>query len=1150
MRKYVIIICLTLVIATIIGVLIAKLGKGKPVMTESFLYIENKAKQLDCNTEKILMYVKNEIGNEDYEGYLRGPIGTLWSKAGNDIDKCSLLIELLKYANVKTKIMKDKEGYFIKYQNSAKWKAFYPVYDRKESQFEELNNIPEEIRHKLEIIVRYYFDESGYKDDIRYKNDVAFFIDKKNVFKWKKGLKGALLVGDRIIKGRESVKKASKIVVIFNVCSPNNEKKVYKRTICDTGQEIGHRKVDIQDKYIFIILPNYVDRYVFEKESELVSLYKEKMSDIGKVVSRNYLMGIGFSVISDINMGNILKYTGADGYFTSPRIIIVATEYEMLEEKKITNVSFDLLKNDIHIESPHSKEINIMRGIFDNIIEGMVLDIVSKQKCITTTHLFNELYKKDYGYKNNTFFSRIPLYFHNLQKLISENSHILLTISCGEYPIEIENSNKLSQNRELTVFVNKAEEDLIENNITEKIEFNYNSEKRLYFKKFKYTNLKGLISLIENIFIVGFQLGVNYEPNISRSIIEKKQINISRANHLLYDVTIDGKNYYVNAYLRKRKYEDKYFFEWITIPGNIIGSAGMRLPTPYIFKIDELIFDKNFTTSRYGYDKFIFGAENTEALCSLAFEESNEEEDYKIIINGLPTTLKVKVLKEKRGKPGKIWVWENEKYALVLKVVTENYSQRLKAINNSDIISVMNGRIIDKENKKGINNAKIEVQGIKNSTWGDGSFELYLNEKQTLTENSILLLLDNSGSMDEPLKGKENNPKKSKIAKEAAMSLIRNLPKNTEVLFHDFTSLQYSRDRGFSFDKKRILDIIAETSWDAGTPLTKSVYQTIDLVKKYAAGKNQKVILLSDGENTDKDETMVEAYKKSNYNLPYFTIGFDIEPGSKAEKELKEIADISGGEYIRVENIGELEKAFVDFSKAMAEKKKVIIKANGYKEIQKELALDRQKTFLEFELERVDENVKDRFIVLSKDNLSELNEIKIRNQAKRLINERILADENIRILLPRNMVDYNFVTTIGWWEFNVLTGYVVGRTEDGLHGAITIGGAIIGGATGAQAGGIIEKAGALRQFGSLLAGMYAYAAGILDAVLIIDINSLLEIELAYIDQHALQFAESLIDFVHDREYFIKGMKAGSECFRGEDIRSFYEGMRGVILSMI
>lgn len=1147
MRKYFIIICLTLVIATIIGVLIAKLGKRKPVMVESFPYIENKAKQLDYNIEKMLAYVKNEIKNEDYERYLRGPIGTFWSKAGNDIDKCSLLIELLKYANVKTKIIKDKEGYFIKYRNNGKWEAFYPVYHRKENQFEELNNFPEEIRHKLEITVRYYFDESGYKDDIRYKNDVAFFIDKKNVFKWEKGLKGALLIGDKIIKGSESVKKASKIVVIFNVYSPNNEKKVYKRTICNTGQEIGHRKVDIQDKYIFIILPNYVDRYVFEKESELVSLYKEKMSDIGKVVSRNYLMGIGFSVISDINMGNILKYTGADGYFTSPRIIIVATEYEMLEEKKITNVSFDLLKNDIHIESPHSKEINIMRGIFDNIIEGMVLDIVSKQKCITTTHLFNELYKKDYGYKNNTFFSRIPLYFHNLQKLINENSHILLTISCGEYPIEIENSNKLSQNKELTVFVNKDEKDLIENNITKTIEFNYNSEEGLYFKKFKYTNIEGLISLIENIFIVGFQLGVNYEPNISRSIIEKKQIDISRANHLLYDVTIDGKNYSVNAYLRKRKYEDSYFFEWITTPGNIIGSIKTRLPTPYIFKVDELIFDKNFPTDRF---RFTFGAENTEALCSLVFEVSNEEEDYKIIINGLPTTLKVRVLKEKRAKPGKIWVWENEKYALVLKVVTENYSQQLKAINNSDIISVINGRVIDKENKKGINNAKIEVEGIKNSTWGDGSFELYLNEKQTLTDNSILLLLDNSGSMDEPLKGKENNPKKSRIAKEAALSLIRNLPKNTEVLFHDFTTLDCENHRVFSFDKKRILDIIAESSWGARTPLTKSVYQTIDLVKKYAIGKNQKVILLSDGENTDKDETMVEAYKKSNYNLPYFTIGFDIEPGSKAEKELKEIADISGGEYIRVENIGELEKAFVDFSKAVTEKKKVIIKANGYKEIQKELALDRQKTFLEFELERIDENVKDKFMVLSKDNLSELNEIKIRNQAKRLINERILADENIRILLPRNMVDYNFVATIGWWEFNVLTGYVVGRTEDGLHGAITIGGAIIGGATGAQAGGMIEKAGALRQFGSFIAGMYAYEAGLLDAALI-NINSLLETELAYIDQHAIQFALSFIDVVHDREYFIKGIKFGSDCLRGEaDIRSFYDGMTGVIQSTI
>ena len=48
--------------------------------------------------EALFQYVRDEVGTEIYAGSLRGPQGTLWSAAGNSLDKSSLLKSLLERA--------------------------------------------------------------------------------------------------------------------------------------------------------------------------------------------------------------------------------------------------------------------------------------------------------------------------------------------------------------------------------------------------------------------------------------------------------------------------------------------------------------------------------------------------------------------------------------------------------------------------------------------------------------------------------------------------------------------------------------------------------------------------------------------------------------------------------------------------------------------------------------------------------------------------------------------------------------------------------------------------------------------------------------------------------------------------------------------
>lgn len=94
-----------LVLALFISNLFANLGKiteaiGSPKL-EYNQDLENLSKNLGKDPQKIFEYVRDKIDYQPYNGLLRSPLGTLWSKAGNSVDKSLLLFTLLKKAGYK-----------------------------------------------------------------------------------------------------------------------------------------------------------------------------------------------------------------------------------------------------------------------------------------------------------------------------------------------------------------------------------------------------------------------------------------------------------------------------------------------------------------------------------------------------------------------------------------------------------------------------------------------------------------------------------------------------------------------------------------------------------------------------------------------------------------------------------------------------------------------------------------------------------------------------------------------------------------------------------------------------------------------------------------------------------------------------------------
>ncbi len=63
-------------------------------------FVLAKAAELGYDATRIFTFVRDEIGYHAYPGSLRGARGTLWNKAGNALDRASLLVALLRASGI------------------------------------------------------------------------------------------------------------------------------------------------------------------------------------------------------------------------------------------------------------------------------------------------------------------------------------------------------------------------------------------------------------------------------------------------------------------------------------------------------------------------------------------------------------------------------------------------------------------------------------------------------------------------------------------------------------------------------------------------------------------------------------------------------------------------------------------------------------------------------------------------------------------------------------------------------------------------------------------------------------------------------------------------------------------------------------------
>jgi Mg-chelatase subunit ChlD len=206
--------------------------------------------------------------------------------------------------------------------------------------------------------------------------------------------------------------------------------------------------------------------------------------------------------------------------------------------------------------------------------------------------------------------------------------------------------------------------------------------------------------------------------------------------------------------------------------------------------------------------------------------------------------------------------------------------------------------------------------------------------------NTTLFLIDRSGSMAN--KGSSGKPKieEAKLAATKSIQTFTNIPGSVQEVgvlsfsgscINDPTASQTLQFSTSMQEAKQRINAIGLPG--GGTPLREAVDAATSRLRKHVAANGAKtppkLIVLSDGlascqkirpagiyASGTAESTMNSAVILQN-DIPvivkYYTIGFDIKPGSAAERDLQYLARSSGGKYLNAQNEFELTRAFQKF---------------------------------------------------------------------------------------------------------------------------------------------------------------------------------------------------------------------------------------------
>lgn len=176
----------------------------------------------------------------------------------------------------------------------------------------------------------------------------------------------------------------------------------------------------------------------------------------------------------------------------------------------------------------------------------------------------------------------------------------------------------------------------------------------------------------------------------------------------------------------------------------------------------------------------------------------------------------------------------------------------------------------------------------------------------------IVLVIDKSGSMEST----DYPPDRMTAAKEAAKIFVNQLKEDDRVAVVSFSS-STSTVVSFTSDKSSAKGKIDRISTGGWTAVGEGIITALDVLEKSREDTIKTIVLLSDGANNRGISPKTAANRANERGIPIYTVGIGTVGGGKDpldERTLKDIASITGGEYLYAPDESELKKVYEKMS--------------------------------------------------------------------------------------------------------------------------------------------------------------------------------------------------------------------------------------------
>ncbi|MCW8128964.1 MAG: carboxypeptidase regulatory-like domain-containing protein [Planctomycetota bacterium] len=374
-------------------------------------YLTAKARELGFDPARIQAYVRKEVAAEAYPGMLRGALGTLWSGAGNDLDRALLLQALLERSGVPARLVRGRT-WGVETGSEGDYRYAGPALEADPGEVPAANLAAE--AHRVEGLLR-TVPASGPAVEEAFAFDAAEAVgqDLALVYRAEGTRVFATLRGAGVLlESAADARTAQRQEVVFRFRAPDGEVTERVRELFDAHYRDFPSFFHPDNRYTFTLSAGWIPESVFEREQERAR--EEMPGDAGLA----HTIAYAFLSRSDAHARELKERLQAEAWFSAPRLTVVAAEYHQRDGKRTRSVSIDLRKNDLRANG--SDEIRVAfgsaRSLFDASLESAVLAQFTGANAVSSMDLLAQAMQR----RNATLAERQSLLQRSLARLFKE----------------------------------------------------------------------------------------------------------------------------------------------------------------------------------------------------------------------------------------------------------------------------------------------------------------------------------------------------------------------------------------------------------------------------------------------------------------------------------------------------------------------------------------------------------------------------------------------------------------------------------------------------------------------------------------------------------------------------------------------------------